>query len=188
MRRNRITGVLLLTVVAAMLGLVAASVPLYEMFCRATGYGGTTRVAQQASDRIAERVITVRFNAEINSALPWRFAPKQREAKVRLGENMLAFYEAANLAGRETVGMATFNVLPEKAGPYFYKIECFCFTEQALKPGQKVEMPVSFYIDPKLADDPNLANVDTITLSYSFFRAEQPRQWSERSERKVTAR
>lgn len=184
MRRNKVTGALLVAVVATMLGLVAASVPLYRMFCEATGFGGTTRTAERSSDRVVERVITVRFNAEVNSGLPWRFAPKQREVEARLGENMLAFYGAANLAGRDTVGVATFNVLPEKAGPYFYKVECFCFTEQALKPGQSVEMPVSFYIDPKLADDPNMANVDTITLSYTFFRAEQPRQLSERSERK----
>ena len=180
MNRNRATGLALLTVVAAMFGLVAASVPLYRMFCEATGFGGATRTAERPSDRTAERVITVHFNAAVNSGLPWRFAPKSREAKVRLGENTLAFYEATNIAGRDTVGVATFNVLPEKAGPYFYKIECFCFTEQALKAGQSVEMPVSFYLDPKLAEDRNLDGVDTITLSYTFFRAEQPRQLSER--------
>jgi cytochrome c oxidase assembly protein subunit 11 len=180
MTRNRRTGLLLVSVVAAMFGLVAASVPLYRMFCEATGYGGTTRTASAESERTAERVITVRFDGHVNQGLPWRFAPRQRDVAVRLGENTLAFYEATNLAGRDTVGQATFNVLPEKAGPYFYKIQCFCFTEQALKAGQSVEMPVSFYVDPKLAEDPNLADVDTITLSYTFFRADAPRQLSER--------
>jgi len=180
MRRNRITSAVLTAVVFVMLGLVAASVPLYRIFCEATGFGGTTRNAEHASDHTVGRTMVIRFNADVNSSLAWRFGPKQREIKVRLGENALAFFEATNLSREDTVGVASFNVLPEKAGPYFYKIQCFCFSEQALKPGQTVEMPVSFYVDPKLAEDRNLAEVDTITLSYTFFRAESPRQVSER--------
>ena len=178
MKRNRMTGGLLVTVVFAMLALTAASVPLYRMFCEATGFGGTTRVADRKSDHTAQRTIMVRFNAEVNSGLPWRFQPKQHEIKVQVGENALAFYEAKNMSREDTVGVATFNVLPEKAGPYFYKLECFCFSEQALKSAQSVDMPVSFYVDPKIVEDRNLDDVDTITLSYTFFRADAPRRTS----------
>ena len=180
MNRKHYTIVSLVAVIAAMTGLVSYSVTLYRLFCQATGAGGTTRVAEERSAIVGERVITVRFDGHVNPSLPWKFAPSQHELKVQLGENALAFYEASNMAARDTVGQATYNVLPEKAAPYFYKIQCFCFSEQALKPGQTVEMPVSFYVDPKLAEDRNLAEVDTITLSYTFFRADSPRQLSER--------
>lgn len=178
MKRNRATSAVLVTVVFAMLGLTAASVPLYRMFCEATGFGGTTRVADRKSDHTGQRTILVRFNADVNSGLAWRFQPKQREMKVQVGENALAFYEAKNLSREDTVGVATFNVLPEKVGPYFYKLECFCFTEQPLKSAQSVDMPVSFYVDPKIMEDRNLDDVDTITLSYMFFRAAAPRRTS----------
>jgi cytochrome c oxidase assembly protein subunit 11 len=178
MKRNRATSAVLVAVVFAMLGLTAASAPLYRMFCEATGFGGTTRVADRKSDHTGQRTILVRFNADVNSGLAWRFQPKQREMKVQVGENALAFYEAKNLSREDTVGVATFNVLPEKVGPYVYKLECFCFTEQPLKSAQSVDMPVSFYVDPKIMEDRNLDDVDTITLSYTFFRAAAPRRTS----------
>ncbi len=174
MRRGKTTTVIaLLAVIGAMATLTAFAVPLYEAFCRATGYGGTTQVADGPAGRILERVITVRFNADVNSALPWRFEPAQDEMRVRLGEPALAVYTARSMADVAVTGTATFNVTPAKAGLYFTKTECFCFTEQTLTPGQRADMPVSFYIDPELAADRNLDDVTTITLSYTFFKAKR---------------
>lgn len=156
-------------VFVAMVGLSFAAVPLYETFCRVTGYGGTTATADAAPEAAAERTITVRFNGDINPNLPWTFEPLQRTMEVQVGEVGLAHYGAENTAATANVGTATYNVTPEKAGPYFSKIECFCFTEQHLAAGQSVEMPVTFFIDPAIMDDPNMNDVDTITLSYTFF-------------------
>lgn len=167
------TVIALLAVIGAMATLTAFAVPLYQAFCRITGYGGTTQVADGPAARIVDRFITVRFNADVNSALPWRFQPAQDEIRVRLGEPTLAAYTARSLATVPVTGTATFNVTPAKAGVYFTKIECFCFTEQTLAPGQRADMPVSFYIDPELADDRGLDDVTTITLSYTFFKATQ---------------
>ncbi|MCP4329014.1 MAG: cytochrome c oxidase assembly protein [Alphaproteobacteria bacterium] len=169
-RRHAITVAGLAMVIMAMGGLVYASVPLYQWFCQATGYGGTTNTAVEAPAVIGEREMIVRFNADVNSRLPWEFEPSQREVVVRLGEQTLAFYQARNTGEEAIVGTATFNVTPQKAGYYFTKIECFCFTEQRLAPGESLEMPVSFFIDPDLAADPNLDDVTSITLSYTFFR------------------
>jgi cytochrome c oxidase assembly protein subunit 11 len=169
--RNRTVVLLSLGVVAAMFGLVAASVPLYQLFCQVTGFGGTTQRAEAPSAVVSDRTITVRFNADVNSRLPWRFHPEQRDLTLAIGESGLAFYQASNLSPRAITGTATFNVTPYKAGPYFNKIECFCFTEQTLQPGETVDMPVTFFIDPAILDDPNLADVHTITLSYTFFEA-----------------
>jgi len=166
----RILAVLAL-MTAGMGGLAYASVPLYELFCRVTGYGGTTQVAEAPSGAVADRTVTVRFDASVNPALLWAFQPAQRALTVKAGENKLAFYSAENTSDETVVGTATFNVTPNKAGVYFNKVECFCFTEQVLKPGQRIDMPVSFFIDPEIVDDPNLADVTTITLSYTFFRA-----------------
>lgn len=157
--------------IAAMVALVAASVPLYDLFCRVTGYGGTPQVSAAVSDAMSERSVTVRFDATVMRDLPWNFRPAQRQMTVHLGENVLAFYTAENHSDRPVAGHATFNVTPAKAGRYFNKIECFCFTEQVLSPGQKVEMPVAFFVDPALATDPGTEEVLTITLSYTFFRA-----------------
>ena len=158
-----------------MVGLAYASVPLYRLFCQVTGYGGTTQQAARAPGALSgpagERLITVRFNADTSSKLPWLFKPSQKEVSVKLGEQALAFFEATNRSKEGTSGSAVFNVTPLKAGKYFNKIACFCFDEQHLEPGQAVDMPVTFFIDPEMVKDPNLDDVDTITLSYTFFRA-----------------
>ncbi len=170
-RRNAATAAAALGIVVVMGGLAYASVPLYRWFCQVTGYGGTTQVAEAAPQELHQRSVTVRFNADVNSALPWRFQPVERSVRVRLGEERLAFYRAKNLGDRPVTGTATFNVTPAKAGPYFAKLDCFCFTEQTLAAGRSVDMPVSFYVDPELAGDRNLDDVTTITLSYTFFAA-----------------
>ena len=171
-RRNRRLMFGLCGVVAGMIGLAYAAVPFYELFCRVTGYGGTTQVAEAAPESISERTVKVRFNADVNPRLPWRFRPVQREVTVRLGEENLAFYEAFNRSDRSVRGMATFNVTPLKAGEYFSKIHCFCFDEQTLEAGQSVDMPVSYFVDPGIGGDPHTRDVKTITLSYTFFRAD----------------
>lgn len=171
-RRKAATAALLGGVVAGMVGLAFASVPLYRLFCQVTGYGGTTqRAAEAAAPVVGERVVTVRFDATTDHHLPWRFQPAQRSVTLRVGEQGLAFYRAENRSDRPVTGRATFNVTPFKAGSYFVKIDCFCFTEQTLAPGEAVDMPVTFYVDPAIAEDPNLDDVKTITLSYTFFRA-----------------
>ncbi|KAA0683491.1 cytochrome c oxidase assembly protein [Roseomonas genomospecies 6] len=175
-RKNRLFLGGLFGLVFGMVGLAYASVPLYALFCQVTGFGGTTQRADAAPERQVDRVIKVRFNADVNNALPWRFKPEQRELTVKLGEMGLAAYQAANRADRPTVGTALYNVTPDKAGKYFNKIECFCFTEQVLEPGQSVDMPVAFFVDPALAEDPAMEDVTTITLSYTFFRAKDENQ------------
>ena len=175
--RHILTSLVLVGAVAGMVGLAYASVPLYRLFCQVTGYGGTPGVAAAAPGLVAaaaERVITVRFDATVNSGLPWHFEPVQRTLTVRPGEEALAFYRARNRGRAPLTGVATFNVTPLKAGAYFDKLDCFCFTEQRLEPGRVVDMPVSFFIDPAIVEDRNLDDVDTITLSYTFFRAEGP--------------
>ena len=170
-RRNGIVAGTVLAVVFAMVGLSFAAVPLYALFCQVTGFGGTTQRAERAADRVLDRSVTVRLNADTAPNLPWRFAPEAREVTLKLGEQSLVSYRAENRAGHPVTGTAVFNVTPEKAGRYFNKIECFCFAEQTLEPGQAVDMPVSFFIDPAMADDRGMDDVGTITLSYSFFRA-----------------
>lgn len=170
--RNLRTLAVLGVFVAGMGGLAYASVPLYEIFCRVTGYGGTTQVVAAKSEAVIDRVMTVRFDSNVNPALGWSFSPVVSSMELKVGANALAFFQAENQSDETLVGTATFNVTPDKAGLYFNKVDCFCFTEQVLKPGQKVDMPVSFFIDPSIADDRNLADVTTITLSYTFFRAE----------------
>ncbi|MCE2509813.1 MAG: cytochrome c oxidase assembly protein [Alphaproteobacteria bacterium] len=169
--RNRVVLASLVLVVAGMTGLSFASVPLYRLFCQVTGFGGTTQTADAAPDAVSDRRITVRFNADIAPDLPWAFQPVQRKVTVRVGEEKLAFYEATNRSKETLTGTAVFNVTPLKAGPYFSKIHCFCFDEQQLKPGESADMPVSFFIDPEILKDPNLEDVETITLSYTFFPA-----------------
>jgi len=170
--RNVRTVGILASVVVGMVGMAYASVPLYEIFCRVTGYGGTTQVATEGADRVLDRTMTVRFDSNVNPELPWKFEPAQRSMSLKVGETKLAFYRATNTGTDTLVGTATFNVTPDKAGLYFDKIDCFCFTEQVLRPGETVDMPVSFYLDPELADDPKMDGVTTITLSYTFFRAQ----------------
>lgn len=170
-RRNRVVLASLLVVVGGMTALSFASVPLYRLFCQVTGYGGTPQIVSAAPDVISDRQITIRFNSDVDPDLPWAFKPVQRTVKVRIGEERLAFYQATNQSEKTLVGTAVFNVTPLKAGLYFNKIQCFCFDEQRLKPGESAQMPVSFFIDPEMLQDPNLDEVKTITLSYTFFRA-----------------
>jgi cytochrome c oxidase assembly protein subunit 11 len=172
--RNRLVALAGVLTVAAMVGASYAAVPLYRLFCQITGYGGTTQVAATLPGQVLDRTITVRFNADTMPGLPWRFQPEQREMTVKVGEQGLAYYYAENLVGKPITGQATYNVTPEKAARYFNKIDCFCFTEQTLAAGQRADMPVSFYVDPAIANDRNLDEVKTITLSYTFFRTDDP--------------
>ena len=158
-------------ILGAMTTLTAYAVPLYELFCKVTGYGGTTQIATGSAKRVLDRKITVRFNADTNLELPWEFQAVQNAVSVKIGEPVLAFYQAKSLANFDVTGTATFNVVPNKAGKYFNKVECFCFTEQTLKAGEAVDFPVQFHIDPAFSDDRRLDDVDTITLSYTFFKA-----------------
>ncbi|MHB1219392.1 MAG: cytochrome c oxidase assembly protein [Alphaproteobacteria bacterium] len=173
-RRDRILAFVLVAFVGAMVGASYAAVPLYRMFCQVTGFGGTTQVSKAAPAEIPveakDRLVTVRFDGNVNSQLPWSFEPAQREVTVKVGEQTLAFYRAKNLSDKPVTGTASFNVSPHIAGAYFDKIACFCFTEQTLQPGETVDMPVSFFIDPDVVKDREMDGV-TITLSYTFFRA-----------------
>jgi cytochrome c oxidase assembly protein subunit 11 len=171
--RNRKTAFVILAVVAGMVGLSYASVPLYKLFCQVTGWGGATQRADANTGVVLNRKMTIRFDAATDPHLPWRFKPEQPSQVLKIGETGLAFYEAENETSAAVSGRATFNVTPAKAGIYFKKIECFCFTEQTLDPGEKVSMPVTYFIDPKIADDPNLDDVQTITLAYTFFPWEE---------------
>jgi cytochrome c oxidase assembly protein subunit 11 len=171
-RRNAAAVLASLGVVVGMVGLAYASVPLYRLFCQVTGYQGATRTALQAPQAVPGAKITVRLDATVNSSLPWSFTPETPTVQLALGESVTAIYRVKNLSDRPTVGSATFNVTPFGSGQYFNKIECFCFTEQALKPGESAELPVTFFVDPKIRDNPNTADIQTITLSYTFFRAQ----------------
>jgi cytochrome c oxidase assembly protein subunit 11 len=161
----------LVGVVGGMLALAYASVPLYEMFCRVTGFGGTPIVAQAGDRQLLDRTVKVRFDSNVDPNLPWRFQPLEREIKVQ----KLVFYRATNVSQRPIVGTATYNVTPEPAGPWFNKVQCFCFNEQLLQPGQSVDMPVVFFVDPDMDKDRRYDNVRTITLSYTFFEAKTER-------------
>jgi len=174
--RKRRTVLAAAGAIAGMLTLTAYSPTLYRLFCEVTGYNGTTQRSGQAPSGVAERVITIRFTAETQAGLPWRFAPVEREIKVKVGEQRLAHYVAENKSGETITGMAIFNVAPLKAGQYFDKIACFCFDEQTLGPHQRADMPVSFFVDPKILADRNLDDVHTITLSYTFTRAVRQKQ------------
>lgn len=168
-RRNRRMGIGVASVAAGMVGLTFAAVPLYDLFCRVTGYNGTVQRGL-AAPGATDRTITVRFAAQTDRNLPWRFQAEQTSMNVRLGEEGLAFYTAANRAETPVTGVSVYNVTPEKVGRYFHKVACFCFDEQTLTPGQRVDMPVSFWVDPRIAEDPNTRDVTTITLSYTFYR------------------
>ena len=170
-KQNNSTAFFVVLVVFVMVGLSFASVPLYDLFCRTTGFGGTPVIKKNVNESKFSEELTIKvlFNADTAQGLEWNFSPVQREMIVNLGETTLAFYEAKNYSDNSVTGFATFNVLPLKIGKYFSKIDCFCFEEQTLSGGEKVEMPVSFYIDPKIAEDPNTIEIRTITLSYTFF-------------------
>ena len=154
-----------------MVGVSFAAVPLYRLFCAATGYGGTPNTGLATAPGSSGQMIRVRFNADTNPGLPWTFAPDQGEITLNLGDDQVAFYHATNHAGRSVTGMALYNVTPEKAGRYFHKTACFCFNKQTLAASQSMEFPVSFWVDPAIRIDPNTADVKVITLSYTFFHS-----------------
>ena len=180
-RRNRRTMWMGFGIAAGMLGLGYAAVPLYDLFCRVTGFGGTTQVASEADADLAARMaasagareFSIRFDSNTASNMPWTFRPLQTVDRVAIGQRDMATYVARNNSDVPITGTATFNVEPEQAGRYFNKIQCFCFTEQTLQPGQEVRMPVLYFVDPKVLDDPNMEGVEQITLSYTFHRAKQ---------------
>ena len=155
--------------VIGMVGMAYAAVPLYEMFCRVTGYGGTTQRVEQASDVILDRTIKVRFDANVGPGLPWTFEPVERGVELKIGETVQIMYKARNMASTPTTGQATFNVTPQAAGAYFNKVQCFCFTETTLKPGEELEMPVVFFVDPAIVEPVETKRIHTITLSYTFY-------------------
>jgi len=173
---NRKTVIVLVGVVVTMGALAWASVPFYNWFCRVTGFGGVTGVASGDSDVILDQTIKVRFDGNLDRNMPWSFKPMQREMEVRIGETGLAFFEAYNPTDHPIAGQASYNVTPYEAGGFFEKIECFCFTEQVLQPGERVEMPVTFFVDPAIVDDRDAKYTHTITLSYTFYEIDLPQQ------------
>ena len=164
----------LLGVVFVMGALAWASVPLYDLFCRVTGFGGTPLVAESGASQVLDKTVTIRFDASKDRDFPWHFTPVNRTMEVKIGETGLAFYEAYNPTDRPIAGSATFNVAPYAAGGFFTKIDCFCFTEQVLQPGERVQMPVTFYVDPEIVNDNEGKFVHTITLSYTFYEIDLP--------------
>ena len=175
MSRDRAVVLACVAAIAAMGGLSYAAVPLYRMFCQATGFGGTTQKAVKAPDVVLERRITVRFDANVTPGMPWVFEPVQRTVEVKVGENTLALFKATNTSDVAIKGTASFNVSPDIAGLYFSKIQCFCFKEQRLGPGETVELPVSFFVDPAIVNDKDADAVREITLSYTFYPTGEPR-------------
>ena len=172
MDKNTKTLLTVFAVVIGMVGLAFASVPLYNLFCRVTGFGGTTMVSTALPDKVLEREVTIKFDANTSRNMNWTFKPEKHQETVKLGQQGLIAFIAENKDSRPTAGTALYNVTPNKVGQYFQKIQCFCFDEQILKPGEEMQMPVLFYIDPKMADDPDMEDVKAITLSYTFFPAE----------------
>jgi cytochrome c oxidase assembly protein subunit 11 len=170
-RRNAILGAVVVAAIVGMVGMSFAAIPLYRLFCAATGYGGTPRIGLAAAPGSNGEIIRVRFNADTNPALPWQFAPDQLEVSLKLGEEQVAFYHATNQSNRPVTGMALYNVTPDKVGRYFHKTACFCFNKQTLSGNQSMEFPVSFWVDPAIRTDPSTADVKVITLSYTFYRS-----------------
>lgn len=173
-RSNRTIAIVCAAFFAGMIGVAYASVPLYQLFCQVTGYGGTVQRVEQYSDRVLDRTMTVRFDANTGSGLPWDFRPVERQITVRIGETAQVMFKATNTGDRVSYGRATFNVTPQSAGAYFNKLECFCFTDTELKPGETVEMPVLFFVDPDIVDAEETKNITTLTLSYTFFAIDAP--------------
>lgn len=170
---NRRTVFGCLAALAVMSSVTAASPTLYKIFCQVTGYGGTTQRATAPSATVLDRIVTVRFDANVSPSLAWKFEPVEPTMDVKIGETALAFFRATNMSDKPLKGTAAFNVAPEVMGLYFNKIECFCFTEQTLQPGQSVEMPVTFFVDPKMIDDRDTRHLSNITLSYVFYPVKQ---------------
>ncbi|TNE61825.1 MAG: cytochrome c oxidase assembly protein [Alphaproteobacteria bacterium] len=168
-RKNGRTAVIVGLVAAGMVGMSFAAVPLYRIFCQVTGYGGTPKQVDLASETVIDREMTVRFAANLNHDMPWDFKPEQNKQLLKVGEQHIAYYQAYNPTDKPITGRASYNITPDKAGSYFAKIDCFCFTEQTLQPGERVDMPVVYYIDPSIDEDRNLDDVGEVTLSYTFF-------------------
>ena len=177
--RNRRVALIFTALPLAMLGLAYASVPLYRVFCQATGYNGTPLRAEKAPAKPGDEYVTVRFDTNIAGSLDWNFHPVAATMRVRVGEQEMAHFQAKNLGGGVSTGSATFNVTPSSAGAYFNKIQCFCFTEQTLQPGESADMPVVFFVDPAIAKDPETQAVREITLSYTFYPVEKPKSVSQ---------
>lgn len=174
--RQQKTVAKLVAVVVTMGALAWASVPFYDWFCRVTGFGGVTGVAEAGSDVILEQTVKIRFDASKERGMPWEFKPLQRQMELRIGETGLAFYEAYNPTDRPVAGTASYNVAPYEAGGFFTKIDCFCFEQQVLQPGERVTMPVSFYVDPQIVSDRDAKYVHSITLSYTFHETDLPQE------------
>lgn len=180
-RRNRRGAIMALCFALGMLGMGYAAVPLYRIFCEATGFGGTTmKVSEETASAIAvtDKQIVVRFDSNVSSALPWRFKPENKTEKITIGARDMAAFVAENLSSKPVTGTATFNVTPVQAGRYFAKVQCFCFTEQTLQPGEKVRMPVIYYVDPAILTDPDTKDIEEITLSYTFYPLDQGKKGS----------
>jgi cytochrome c oxidase assembly protein subunit 11 len=173
-RRHRRVALTVVGAVAGMLGMAYAAVPLYQMFCRATGFGGVPQIASAESATRGQKVMTINFDANIASDLPWTFEPEQASIKLRTGETATVFYKVKNRSNKTTVGLATYNVTPERSGMFFNKLACFCFSEQTLGPGESMDMPVVFYIDPAVETDEIMKSQESITLSYTFYAAKTP--------------
>ncbi|WP_427023456.1 cytochrome c oxidase assembly protein [Aureimonas ureilytica] len=172
LRRFRLTAFGCAAFVCGMLGAAYASVPLYQLFCQVTGYGGTTQRSEVGASHVSDQMVKVRFDSNAVSSVPWAFQPNEREITLRLGETRQTSYRVRNTSAHEVTARATFNVTPLLAGAYFNKIQCFCFTDQTLKPGEEVDMPVVFFVDPAILDDADVGTLPTITLSYTFFPVE----------------
>ncbi len=187
--KNKFTAFSVIFIIIGMISLSYAAVPLYDLFCRTTGFGGTP-VAKKDNinnTNINSIEIKVQFNSDVAGGLEWNFLPVERQKIVKTGSNTLAFYKAKNISDKEITGVASFNVTPLKVGKYFSKIECFCFEEQTLRAGEEVDMPVSFYIDPEIANDPNTQEVKTITLSYTFFNIDENKKNIGKTNKDTTA-
>lgn len=173
--KNKRMGLIVLAVIVIMIGLSFASVPLYRLFCQVTGFAGTPKIDPNAvAERVLDETMTVRFNADVDRAMPWIFRAESEPVTLPIGQKALVSFYAKNPTSQTIEGTAIFNVLPENAAQYFHKVQCFCFGQQALKPGEEAHMPVAFFIDPKIVDDPDLEGVKTLTLSYTFFKADSP--------------
>ena len=177
-KKIKFTAFLVVSIIVGMISLSYAAVPLYDLFCRTTGFGGTPVAKKDIinNETINSIDIKMQFNSDVAGGLEWKFLPVERQKIVKTGNNTLVFYKAKNLSNNKITGVATFNVTPLKIGKYFSKIDCFCFEEQTLESGEEVEMPVSFYIDPEIANDPNTKEVKTITLSYTFFNTDENKE------------
>jgi cytochrome c oxidase assembly protein subunit 11 len=174
--RHRAIAAVCAVVAASMIGLSFAAVPLYRIYCQVTGYAGTTQRAEKSSDVVLDRKVTVRFDANVASDLPWSFEPEQRKLDVKIGESTLAYYKATNNSDHAITGQAVFNVAPDSVGAYFNKIQCFCFTEQRLEPGESVDMAVMFYVDQQFTKDEDTKDLSELTLSYTVYPVAEPQQ------------